>query len=241
MSSSRTILLLGGTGDALKIARTLSSQDVYSLAGLGKIPNDLICSVRTGGFGGPNKLTDYLRELNIDLIIDATHPYAKRISENAVSSAYDAGVLCWSLRRKPWIQNINDDWHFVDDWPDINAMIRPFYRPFFTIGREPLMYLDKIPSHQFWLIRCLYPHPGNILSKIIVEQGPFMIEDERFLIKNTGIDVIVSKNSGGIATKAKIDVARELGLPVVMLRRPLLPDSDLVFYSVDELIAALHK
>ncbi|MDU0810269.1 MAG: cobalt-precorrin-6A reductase [Burkholderia sp.] len=241
MSCSRTILLLGGTGDALKIARVLSIKDIYSLSGLGRVPDDLMCTIRTGGFGGAVKLASYLRDKNISLVIDATHPYAKQISENAIASANDVGILCWSLRRKLWLPNVDDNWHFVDNWSGIDEMIRSFYRPLFTLGREPLMHLNKIPPHQFWTIRCLYPHPGNALSRIIAERGPFTIEAERSLIKRAGIDIIISKNSGGTATKAKIDVARELGLPVVMLRRPSLPDSDLIFYSVDELLSSLYQ
>ncbi|WP_033355611.1 precorrin-6A/cobalt-precorrin-6A reductase, partial [Burkholderia ubonensis] len=92
---SPRILLLGGTGDALKIARALGPRHVYSLAGLGKVPGDLACEVRVGGFGGAQGLAAYLREAGIGLVIDATHPYAARISANAAAAARDAGVPVW--------------------------------------------------------------------------------------------------------------------------------------------------
>ncbi|MDR8863016.1 Precorrin-6A reductase [Burkholderia multivorans] len=158
---SARILLLGGTGDALTIARALGPQHVYSLAGLGKVPDDLRCAVRVGGFGGAAALAAYQRAERIGLVIDATHPYAARISANAAAAARDAGVPLWALRRAPWTPQPGDDWRMVDDWAGIEAAIAPFRRPLFTLGREPLAHLDAIPPHQFWLVRCLDPHPGN--------------------------------------------------------------------------------
>jgi precorrin-6A/cobalt-precorrin-6A reductase len=158
---SARILLLGGTGDALKIARALGPRHVYSLAGLGKVPDDLRCAVRVGGFGGAAGLAAYLRDAGIGLVIDATHPYAAQISANAAAAARDAHVPLWALRRAPWTPQPGDDWRMVGDWAGIEAALAPFRRPLFTLGREPLAHLDAIPPHQFWLVRCLDPHPGN--------------------------------------------------------------------------------
>ena len=125
---SARILLLGGTGDALKIARALGSHHVYSLAGLGKVPDDLRCDVRVGGFGGAAGLAAYLRDAGIGLVIDATHPYAARISANAAAAAREAGVPLWALRRAPWVPQPGDDWRMVDDWAGIEAALAPFRR-----------------------------------------------------------------------------------------------------------------
>ncbi|ERI30230.1 precorrin-6x reductase CbiJ/CobK-like protein, partial [Burkholderia cenocepacia BC7] len=138
-----------------------------------------------------------------------------------------------------WTPQPGDDWRMVDDWAGIEAALAPFRRPLFTLGREPLAHLDAIPPHQFWLVRCLDTHPGNARAQVVAARGPFTLDGERALFALAGIDVVVSKNSGGAATEAKLDVARERGLPVVMLRRPPLPDADRALDSVPALIDAL--
>ncbi|MGF6757051.1 cobalt-precorrin-6A reductase [Paraburkholderia sp. GAS42] len=234
------ILLLGGTGDAMQIARELGLRDVYSLAGLGKVPVDLACAVRVGGFGGAEGLARYLREEGIGLLVDATHPYAAQISANAASASRATGVPCWAVRRAPWQPQAGDDWRMVDDWAGIVAALAPFSRPLFTLGREPLAHLDEIPAHQFWIVRCLETQPGTVRSRVMDARGPFSVEGESALFSEHRIDVVVSKNSGGKATEAKLVVARRLGLPVVMLRRPALADVDREFDTPAELLAALE-
>jgi precorrin-6A/cobalt-precorrin-6A reductase len=233
------ILLLGGTGDALKIARRLGSDDVYSLAGLGKIAADLPCRVRVGGFGGADGLARYVAAERIELIVDATHPYAAQISTNAALASRLAGVRCWALRRAPWQPQPRDDWRFVSGWDALCVQLIPFARPFFTLGREPLSHLDAVPTHQYWTVRCLDAHPGNERVRVIGTRGPFTLEGERALFEQCRFDVVISKNSGGAATEAKLEIARERGLPVLMLERPRLPDVDRTFDTADALMAAL--
>jgi precorrin-6A/cobalt-precorrin-6A reductase len=233
------ILLLGGTGDALKIARHLGPTDVYSLAGLGRVPNDLASEIRVGGFGGSDGLAQYLEAERIGLIVDATHPYAARISANAVQAGRIAGVPCWALRRAPWQPRPGDDWRFVSGWDELCEQLHAFSRPLFTLGREPLSHLEAIPAHQYWIVRCLDDHRGNARARVIGARGPFTHEGERALFDEGRIDVVVSKNSGGAATEAKLDVARERGLPVVMLQRPPLPEADRSFETPDALLAAI--
>jgi precorrin-6A/cobalt-precorrin-6A reductase len=235
------ILLLGGTGDALQIARRLDIRDVYSLAGIGTRPDGLTCAVRVGGFGGAQGLQAYLAEQRIGLLIDATHPFAARISAHASIACRAAGVPYWALRRAPWQPQTGDDWRFVDDWPQIVAALAPYRRPLFTLGREPLAHLDDIPVHQYWVVRCLEAHAGNARASVIGARGPFTVDGERALFELLGIDVVVSKNSGGSATAAKLEVARERGLPVVMTRRPELPAADREFDSASELLRALTE
>lgn len=233
------VLLLGGTGDALKLARRLTPRDVYSLAGLGKVPDDLPCRLRVGGFGGSEGLVRFLQAEGIELIVDATHPYAAQMSAHAATAGRIAKVSCWALRRPPWEPSVGDDWRISDDWDAMRAALTDFSRPLFTLGREPLAHLDEIPAHQHWTIRCLDPHPGADRARIIAARGPFTIEGERALFDENRFDVVVSKNSGGAATEAKLDVARERGLPVIMLRRPSLPDVDRAFDTTDALLGAL--
>ena len=233
------ILLLGGVTEALAIARRLGPQHVYSLAGIGRVPQDLQCQVRVGGFGGAEGLASYLREAGITLLIDATHPYAAQISRNAVSAAHGAGIPCWALRRPAWQTQAGDDWREVEDWAGLIEALKPFRRPLFTLGREPLQHLDEIPAEQFWTLRALEACPGNERCEVIGARGPFHIEDERALFQRRRIDVLISKNSGSVATEPKLEVAREMGVPVLILKRPALPDVERTFHSLSDLATAL--
>lgn len=233
------ILLLGGVTEALAMARRLGPQHVYSLAGIGRVPQGLQCQVRVGGYGGVEGLTRYLREAGITLLIDATHPYAAQISRNAASAAHNAGIPCWALRRPAWQAQAGDDWREVEDWAGLTEALKPFRRPLFTLGREPLQHLDEIPPEQFWTLRALEACPGNERCEVIGARGPFHIEDERALFQRRHIDVLISKNSGSVATEPKLEVARELGVPVLVLKRPTLPEVDRTFDSLAELATAL--
>jgi precorrin-6A/cobalt-precorrin-6A reductase len=235
----KRILLLGGVTEALAIARTMAPQDIYSLAGVGRVPTDLPCRVKVGGYGGADGLARFIREQHIDLLLDATHPYAAQISRNAALAAHTAGIACWGLRRTAWQAGPGDDWREVADWPELTTALGPFQRPLFTLGREPLQHLHEIPEHQFWTLRALDACPGNSRCEVIGARGPFHLEDERTLFESRRIDVLISKNSGSSSTEPKLQVARERRVPVLILKRPELPDVDRVFWSVEEVLGAL--
>lgn len=226
---SRRILLLGGTTEALRLARDLGPDSIYSLAGLGRVPDDLACQVRVGGFGGAEGLAAYLAEQRIELLLDVTHPYAAQISTNAARAAALAGTPCWALRRPGWQAGAGDDWREVDDWNGLMAALGGFHRPLFTLGREPLAHLHEIPADQHWTVRCLQGQPATAQAEIIGARGPFSLDGERALFERLGTDVLISKNSGSQSTEPKLQVARELGVPVLLLRRPLLPTVDREF------------
>ncbi|MGE8159667.1 cobalt-precorrin-6A reductase [Paraburkholderia sp. NPDC080076] len=236
----KRILLLGGTGDALRIARQLGAKHVYSLAGLGKVPDDLACTVRVGGFGGSEGMARCIESEGMGLVIDATHPYAAQISANAAQASRAMRVPYWALRRPAWQPQAGDDWRMVGNWNELTDALAPFRKPLFTLGREPLAHLDEIPPHQFWIVRCLEAHADTPRARILAARGPFTLEGERALFALQAFDVVVSKNSGGNATEAKLEVARERGLPVVMLRRPELPAAEREFESVSDLLDALQ-
>ncbi|MGE8352174.1 MAG: cobalt-precorrin-6A reductase [Pseudomonas protegens] len=235
------ILLLGGVTEALAIARTLGPTHIYSLAGVGRVPTDLNCQVRVGGYGGAEGLARFIREERIGLLLDATHPYAAQISANAQAAAQRVGIPCWALRRPAWQPQPGDDWREITDWPHLVQALNPFKRPLFTLGREPLQHLDEIPAGQFWTLRALDAYPGNRRCEVIGARGPFLIEDERALFERRQIDVLISKNSGSSATEPKLEVARERGLPVLVLKRPELPEVDRRFASVAEVLSALGQ
>ena len=237
----KRILLLGGVTEALAMARRLGPQHVYSLAGVGRVPADLPCEVRVGGYGGAEGLAQYIREQRIDVLLDATHPYAAQISHNAASAAALAGIPCWALRRPAWQPQAGDNWREVANWAELVEALKPFQRPLFTLGREPLEHLHEIPEGQFWTLRALDTYPGNARCEVIGARGPFVIEDERTLFAQRRIDVLISKNSGSSATEPKLEVARERGTPVLILKRPKLPEVDRAFLTSDEVLEALKR
>lgn len=238
----KRILLLGGVTEALAVARTLGPQHIYSLAGIGRVPDDLPCQVRVGGYGGPEGLAAYIEQQGVELLIDATHPYAAQISHNAAQAAQLAAIPCWALRRPAWQAQPGDDWREVADWAELTQALAPYQRPLFTLGREPLQHLHEIPPGRFWTCRALESTPctGNPRCEVIGARGPFQLAGERALFASRQIDVLVSKNSGSSATEPKLEVARERGLPVLILKRPDLPAVDRSFDSPGELLAALQ-
>lgn len=237
------LLLLGGTTEALGIARTLTPPHIYSLAGVsGVVPNDLACHVRVGGFGGEQGLLQFIREQGITLIVDATHPFAVQISRHAVTAAQYAGIPCWRLQRPTWAAKSQDDWHIVKpDWQEISSVIKGYKRPFFTLGRQPLAHVQCIPDPQHWFIRCLHPHPSSLHFTVIPSRGPFDLQSERALFEKFDFDIVVTKNSGSIATEPKLEVAREKQISVIMLSRPELPSAERSFCDPGDLIHSLYS
>lgn len=235
----KRLLLLGGVGEALRLARRLGPTHIYSLAGLGQVPDDLACQVRVGGFGGAEGLASFIATAGIDLLLDVTHPYAAQISANAVHAAALAGIPCWALRRPGWQAGVDDDWREVGDWAELIEALQDFQRPLFTLGREPLAHLHEIPAHQHWTVRCLQALSGQPRAEIIGARGPFSLDGERELFNRLRADVLISKNSGGPSTEPKLQVARELGLPVLLVRRPTLAPVEREFSGLDELWQAL--
>lgn len=234
------ILVLGGTGEGLSLARRLGPGDIYSLAGLGRSPSGLACTLRLGGYQGAEGLARFLREAGIGLLIDATHPYAARISASARFASRAAGIPLWAIRRPGWRPGPQDDWRMFDDWAGLQPLLQGFRRPLFTLGREPLQHLEEVPLHQHWTVRCLDPHPATERATILAMRGPFARADEQALFRRLQLDVLVSKNSGGEATEAKLQVARELGCPVLMQRRPELPAADREFRDAAGLLEAMR-
>jgi precorrin-6A/cobalt-precorrin-6A reductase len=241
------VLILGGTTEARGLAERLAGRaglDItLSLAGRTTAPVALPVPVRSGGFGGAQGLADYLAHERIGILIDATHPYASAMSANAAAAARRTGVPFLALRRPPWRQTDGDRWTEVGDVrAAIAALGNAPRRVFVALGRNELAPFVEAPQHHY-LIRSVDPvEPPLSLPQVeyITGRGPFSEPGDRALLESHRIDVIVAKNSGGTATYGKIAAARALGLEVVLLRRPVLPDVPAVA-TVDEAVAWLDQ
>ena len=225
----RRVLLLGGTTEASDLARALAAagiEAVFSYAGRTDAPLAQPLPTRIGGFGGPEGLADYLRSENITHLVDATHPFAARMSRNAVTASAMTGVPLIAFERAPWAAGPGDDWCAVADiagavaaLPDASA------RVFLAIGKQNLNAFAAKPQHHY-LLRLVDP-PVTPLplpnAQAIIARGPFTEADDHRLLQAHRIGLIVAKNAGGTGARAKLDAARTLRIPVILIDRPAVP------------------
>jgi precorrin-6A/cobalt-precorrin-6A reductase len=229
------LLILGGTGDAVQLTQCAIDlpglEVITTLAGRTRAPNPVAGAVRIGGFGGEAGLVAYLQTEKIDLIVDATHPFAAQISWHVAGAATKVGIPRLMLVRPAWTRSPEDNWIEVENIEAAVAAIpTSSERIFVTIGRQQLAPFAKL-TDRWCLMRSIDPPDPSIPlppGKLLLDRGPFSLEGERELLREYRIQAIVSKNSGGDATYAKIIAARELGLPVVMVQRPIVPEGDRV-------------
>lgn len=227
MPEPRRVLILGGTAEARELARRLSRQTglevVTSLAGVTRNPELPPGELRRGGFGGAAGLEAYLRDEAVACLVDATHPYAERISANAAAATAAAGVPRLQLLRPPWNEEPGDRWIRVRDTKEAAKRLPDLgRRVFISSGRQGIGAFRTLSAHWF-LIRLIDPPEAPLplpAYEVTPGRAPFTIEQETGLLQRHRIEVLVSKNSGGDMTYAKIAAARSLGLPVVMLDRP---------------------
>lgn len=254
--ADRTVLILGGTGEARALAEALDAlggiRVLSSLAGRVARPRLPIGEVRIGGFGGPERLADWLADERVTCIVDATHPFAQRISASAAQASAATGVPMLRLQRPGWTERPGDDWRWVDSLDEAARLMsslprrvletsdathgsdpsrseRPV-RVFLTTGRQGLgAFRDRADT--WFLVRCVDPPEPEDLPphhELLLDRGPYTLEGELQLIDDHAIDVIATKDSGGDLTVAKLDAARERGLPVIVVRRPPGPDLETV-------------
>ncbi|MGE3307763.1 MAG: cobalt-precorrin-6A reductase [Rhizobiaceae bacterium] len=241
----RRILILGGTGDARALAARFAKSDGFeitlSLAGRTSDPLPHAVPVITGGFGGADGLADYVLQQEIDLLVDATHPFAERMSGNAANAALRTGIPLLALRRPTWGRQEGDRWTPVRDAAEaVAALGTAPRRVFLSLGRQEVGPFAAAPQH-FYLIRSVEPVDLDVPNaRHLLARGPFAEADERALLIEWRINVVVSKNSGGDATYGKIAAARDLGIEVLMLERPNLPLVDAVA-SVDAAERRIHQ
>ncbi|MDH3229515.1 MAG: cobalt-precorrin-6A reductase [Alphaproteobacteria bacterium] len=237
------LLILGGTGEAAALAEAVQQrigdriETISSLAGRTRRPCAPPGEVRTGGFGGPDGLVRYLRETRIDIVVDATHPYATQISANARKACEAAGVPRLLLLRPPWEMQAGDNWIVVSDAAEAARRVPEFgSRVFLTLGSGDVSAFAGLAG-VFLLLRVAEapdrpPLPG---AEWIAGRGPFREADERRLLTEWRIDLLVSRNSGGTATVGKIAAARGLAIPVIMLERPA-PEPGACMCNIEETV-----
>ena len=236
------VLILGGTGEARALAAALhdrpDTEVTSSLAGRVRDPALPVGAVRLGGFGGVAGLTEFLRHHRIDALLDATHPFAPTITAHAVAAADEAGVPLLILRRPGWQPGAGDRWHRVDSIAAAATFVRQLGAGtvFLTTGRRDLApFADDSGRH--YLIRTVDEPQTSLppIHALVLDRGPYTVDGERDLMRRHGVTVLVTKDSGGPMTEAKLAAARELRLPVVMVERPALPPGEYAAAStVDE-------
>ncbi len=195
---------------------------LLSLAGRTAEPMTQPVATRSGGFGGSDGLAGFLAAEKFDLMIDATHPYAARISHNAAIAAGQTGIPFFALRRSAWKPEAGDHWTNVRSVADaVEALGKSPKRVFLAIGRQEAFHFESAPQHNY-LIRSVDPVTPRLEipeAHYILATGPFKESDERELLIENRIDAIVAKNSGGTATYGKIAAARALDIAVIMVER----------------------
>ncbi|WP_347057012.1 cobalt-precorrin-6A reductase [Blastococcus sp. HT6-30] len=220
------VLVLGGTGEGRRLAAALAGAGidvVSSLAGRVADPALPPGRVRIGGFGGVAGLVAWLREAPTAAVVDATHPFAAGMTATAAEASAATGIPLLRLQRPGWTARPGDDWRWVDSLADAAAAVAGFGSVFVTTGRQGLAAFADVPGH--CLVRSVDP-PSPPLPRratVLLDRGPFDVAAERALMGEHGVEVVVTKDSGGPMTAAKLTAARELGLPVVVVRRPALP------------------
>ena len=240
------LLLLGGTAEARDLADRLAGRPdlslVSSLAGRVRDPRLPAGEVRVGGFGGVPGLVDWLREQRVDLVVDATHPYAATMQANAAAACGRLGLPRLRLARPGWRAREGDHWRWAGSLAEAAAVLPSLgTRVFLTTGRQGLAAfagLDRL----WFLIRCVDQPSGPMPARreVLLARGPYQREAERALMERFAVGVLVTKDSGGSLTAGKLDAARDLGLPVVVVRRPASPTGPSVA-SVEEAAAWVER
>lgn len=238
------MLVLGGTGEARRLAAALVAGGVDVLSSLaGRVADPLLPQgrVRLGGFGGADGLADWLATHRPAAVVDATHPFAARITASAAAAAGRHGTPLLRLQRPGWTAGPGDRWTHVDSLAEAAEAVRGAGTVFVTTGRQGVGAFAALPGRV--LVRAVDPPddplPGGAV--LLLARGPFTVDEEEALMRDHGVDVVVSKDSGGHMTEAKLLAARRLGLPVVLVRRPPLPPGVEVVATVEEALAWLRR
>ena len=229
------VLILGGTGEARRLAGELDGDAQIhvetSLAGATAKPAEIAGDVRRGGFGGAAGLEAYLTAQDIDLLVDATHPFADTISRSAVTASENCATDRLVICRPAWAEQAGDRWISVANVEEAAACVSEYAsRVFLTVGRQEIDAFAE--CRDAWFLIRLIDLPATTPQlnafELISDRGPFDLAAERRMLQEHRVDCIVSKNSGGTDTYPKIKAAREAGIPVIMIERPEMPKAPVV-------------
>ncbi len=242
-----TVLVLGGTGEARALAAALAeipgTRVISTLAGRIARPRLPVGEVRVGGFGGPGGLGEYIAEQRVDAVVDATHPFAERMSWSASKACAATNTKLLRLERPPFPRDPAIDWREVESLAQAaQSLPAAGRRVFLTTGRQGLAAFAAT-SDAFFLIRCVdAPDPEALPPDraVLLDRGPFTLEGELDLIDRHALDVLITKDSGGEMTQAKLAAAHERGLPVIVVARPPRPAAQTV-QTVSEALAWLGE
>ncbi|SFL54452.1 cobalt-precorrin-6A reductase [Geodermatophilus ruber] len=234
------VLVLGGTGEARRLARALVDEGIAVVSSLaGRVADPVLPpgEVRIGGFGGAAGLAAWLQEQAVAAVVDATHPFAATMSAAAAEAAGLVGVPLLRLQRPGWAPQPGDDWRWVDSQAEAAAAVTGFGSVFLTTGRQGLAAFAGLTAH--CLVRSVDPPEPPLPERVtvVLARGPFTVEEETALLRRHGVEVVVTKDSGGAMTAAKLTAARDLGIPVVLVRRPPPPPGVPVVATVEEALA----
>lgn len=241
------VLILGGTTQASQLAQQLGSHEgyetVFSLAGVTKNPVLPTVSVRIGGFGGMNGLRDFLRVENIEAVVDATHPFAAQMSRHAAMACALTGVPLLRIDRPAWTEVVGDQWTHVSGIDEAAAALGDAPQiVFLTTGRKDIGPFQHASQHHYILRSIDAPAPSSLPRQVtlLLARPPFTVAREMALMKDHAVTVLVTKNAGAEATSAKLVAARRLGLPVIMIGRPVLPAVETVS-TIEDALGWLHE
>jgi precorrin-6A/cobalt-precorrin-6A reductase len=231
------VLILGGTGEARRLATALVEAGVDVLSSLaGRVTDPLLPpgEVRVGGFGGAVGLAAWLQAHPVRAMVDATHPFATTMTASAVAASDVTGVPLLRLQRPGWTAGPGDDWRWVDSLEEAAAAVAGFGSVFLTTGRKTLGAFAGLSAR--CLVRSVDPPepPLPPRATVVLARGPFTVEEELALLRAHAVEAVVTKDSGGAMTAAKLAAARTLGLPVVLVRRPPLPPGVPVVATVED-------
>ncbi|WP_338104924.1 cobalt-precorrin-6A reductase [Modestobacter muralis] len=237
------VLVLGGTGEARALAAALVAGGVDVLSSLAGRTADPVLPegpVRVGGFGGAEGLAGWLAEHRPRAVVDATHPFAAQITASAATAAAAHGTPLLRLQRPGWTPGPGDTWRYVDSLAAAAEAVAGYASVFLTTGRQGVAAFAGLPGRV--LVRSVDPpdQPLPAGATLLLDRGPFSVADELALMREHTVDVVVTKDSGGHLTEAKLVAARELGLPVVLVRRPPLPPGVETVATVADALAWLR-
>ncbi|MEJ6398764.1 cobalt-precorrin-6A reductase [Yoonia sp. 208BN28-4] len=235
-----TLLLLAGSGEAKQIAQALAQDGtpaIASLAGETRRPSELGLPTRVGGFGGADGFRDYIHAAGITAVLDATHPYAADMTTRTARLCAELSIPYCHVLRPPWTPEPGDDWTEIAREEDAKTYIHSWQTVFLGTGRKTLHRFKNLEGTRL-ICRLIdpptepFPFEGG---EFLIGRPPFSVDREKELFRLLNVDWLIVKNAGGDASRTKLTAAGDLGIPVLMIKRPAMPDTTRVETVADAL------